>query len=584
MNNIFAMVGYLKGDHKRLMLVVMLNLLRSLFVVVIPIIFKNIIDQIGALVTHPVSNPYPAITRSLVFLALAFLIQAVLVFYAEKISEVVQMHTRTDLRDRVFPKILDLSVDYIEKHKPGTVMQQVNQGIGDFADWLWSFNSWLGQIIFGTIFIIVILLTKNLLIGSVFLVVCPLMLVLNIVKVRKAKEPNKRANSYYEKFAGQLSETISHLTTIKSLSAEAESEKIFRNYTSAVQTNRLKQFKIQRRYNAVRDIIGNVAVLVSVAIVTFLAIKGRYSAGDIFLVAFYTRDLTNSMQPIGHFIDDTANCNITSGRLVSLLNAKPTFEDVPDAKDLPELKSASFSNLSFTYPDAQKGAINNIGFELKPGKVIALVGPSGVGKSTITKLMMRFYLPTTGEFMVNNQNAEGFTQDSIRRHMAIVMQDVALFNTSLLENIKIAKPNATSAEVEHAAKLAHAHDFIKELPKGYNTLVGERGIKLSGGQKQRVAIARAILKNPELIILDEATSALDSQSEKLVQEGIQTLLEGRMAIVIAHRLSTVRHADEILVMEKGKVVERGNHTELIKQGGLYKRLFDLQSTTGKIEL
>ena len=228
--------------------------------------------------------------------------------------------------------------------------------------------------------------------------------------------------------------------------------------------------------------------------------------------------------------------------------------------------------------------IREIDFDLKQGSTIALVGPSGVGKSTITKLLLRFYAPTHGEIMINGQNIDYFTQDSIREHMAIVMQDVMLFNANVMENIRIARPSATESEIIAASRKAHAHEFIEELSKKYNTLVGERGIKLSGGQRQRIAIARAMLKNPDLIILDEATSALDSQSEQQVQAGLRELLKGRMAVVIAHRLSTVRHADEILVMEKGRIVERGNHTDLIKLNGLYKKLFDLQSTTGKIEL
>lgn len=584
MKNIFTMIGYLKGEHKRLSAVMVINILRSLVVVLIPLIFKNIIDQITTAVNHPTANPYHQITISLVVLAIAFVVQGVLTFYAEKVSEVVQMHTRTGLRNKVFPKILNLSIDYTEQHKPGAILQKINQGIDDFTNWLWSFNEWLGQMIFSTFFIIIVLLTKNVLIGSLFLIVCPLMIYLNLLKVKKSKVHNEKANEYYEKFAGQLSESISHLSTIKSLSAEAETEKIFRRFTGGILSNRLKQFVIQRRFNATRDMVGNLALLFSVVVVTVLALKGQYSAGDIFLIAFYARDLINSMQPIGHFIDDTANTNITSGRLVEFIDTEPTFQDAPDVEPLASLNSVTFSNASFTYPDGQKNAIRSISFDLKPGKVVALVGPSGVGKSTITKLLFRFYIPTGGEYIINDKDANNFNQDSIRKHMAIVMQDVALFNTSIKENIKLARPDATDEELVKAAKLAHADEFIRELTKGYDTLVGERGIKLSGGQKQRVAIARAILKNPELIVLDEATSALDSQSEHLVQEGIRELLKGRMAVVIAHRLSTVRHADEILVLEKGQIEERGTHDQLMRNDGLYKKLFDMQSATGKIEL
>ncbi len=213
------------------------------------------------------------------------------------------------------------------------------------------------------------------------------------------------------------------------------------------------------------------------------------------------------------------------------------------------------------------------------------MGPSGVGKSTITKLLLRFYEPTSGKIIFNETDANQYTSDSIRKKIAVVMQDIALFNTSIRENLQIAKPSATEKEIKKAARLAHADEFITKLPKGYDTLVGERGVKLSGGQKQRIAIARAILKNPDIIILDEATSALDSESEKLVQDSLKKLLKDRSAIIIAHRLSTVRHADEILVLQKGTILQHGSHEELMKdKTGLYKKLVDMQSATGKVEL
>ena len=584
MKNILYLIRYLKGEHRRLGGVLAINLLRGLIFVTIPIIFKNIIDQITKAASKPSSGAYKTIGLSLLLLAAAYLTEQALIFWNEKISDTVRMSSITTLRNRIFPKLLSLSVDFTERNKPGELVQRVNQGIFDFMEWLWTFNEWLSTVIFSTILILIILVSKSLLVGGIFLIACPAMVYLCLRKVKKAKKDNETANRYYEQYAGQLSESISHLSTIKSLSAEGETNKLFQRYTKGILDNRLKQFKIQRRHNGARDTIGSLAMLLSISIVAVLAIKGKYTAGDIFLIAFYARDLTNSMPSIGRFIDTTGDTNITSGRLVTLLNTKPSFVDIEGAVDLPSIDALDFQNVSFTYPDVKKGAVSNINFDLQPGKTIALVGPSGVGKSTITKLLLRFYLPDGGNFSINGDSADKYTQESIRRKMAIVMQDVALFNTSVIENLKLAKPDASESEVIKAAKLAHAHEFIAELPNGYKTLVGERGIKLSGGQKQRIAIARAILKDPDLIILDEATSALDSQSEQLVQQGIRELLKGRMAIIIAHRLSTVRHADEILVLEKGQIEERGTHGELIRHAGLYKKLFDMQSATGKIEL
>jgi ABC-type multidrug transport system fused ATPase/permease subunit len=222
--------------------------------------------------------------------------------------------------------------------------------------------------------------------------------------------------------------------------------------------------------------------------------------------------------------------------------------------------------------------LQNISFNLPAGETLALVGPSGTGKTTIIKLLMRFYDPTSGRILINNRDIREYTQQSLRAQLGVVLQDVALFNDSIEENIAFARPSASPEEVRGAAGASHADAFIQRLPEGYATVVGERGIKLSGGEKQRVAIARAILKDPQLIILDEATSALDSESESLVQEGLRRLMLGRTSVVIAHRLSTIVNADQILVLQGGRVVETGSHAKLVdKSNGLYAKLYGLQT-------
>ncbi len=578
------MIAYLKGTHKSLILLFIISIFRAGLFVYVPFVFRDIINQISQIANKPGSVSSTQIYRNLIILAVVFAAEQILIFFNEKISDTVRMTTITSIRQAIFPKLMELSVDFIEKSRPGALAQKVNQGIFDFMDWLWSFNEWLSTTIISSVFILIALLLNNIYVGVLMLIICPIMVAINLRKVRKSKIYNDRANEYFEKYNAQLTESLSHVSTIKSLSAEKEVNSLFNKFTNGILSNRLKQFKVQRRHNVTRDSIGAFGLFIAIGIITVMATKGEYTPGDILLVAYFARDLIISMVPIGRFIDTTGNTDVTTKRLIKLLNTKPTFEDSPGAKNLEKLNGITFNNVSFSYPDGKKGAIKDISLDLTQGKSIALVGPSGVGKSTITQLLLRFYLPTQGELLVNGISANEFTQDSIRQNLAIVMQDVALFNTSVIDNIKLVKPTATEQEITTAAKLAHAHEFIQELPKGYDTLVGERGIKLSGGQKQRIAITRSILKNPSLIILDEATSALDSQSEQLVQDGIKTLLEGRMSLIIAHRLSTVRHADEIIVLEKGRVEERGTHDELMKNNGLYAKLYKMQSETGKTEL
>jgi ABC-type multidrug transport system fused ATPase/permease subunit len=322
-----------------------------------------------------------------------------------------------------------------------------------------------------------------------------------------------------------------------------------------------------------------------IGIISIAVINGKASIGDIAFVGLLMTQISSQTLSFGRFLDMNYRNDIKVERMLSILDAKPTFTDSEGAKPVKSLESISFDNVSFDYPDGKKGAVKNLSFDIGHNKTIALVGPSGVGKSTITKLILSFYQPTKGKISINDHPSTDYKQESVRSHIAMVMQDVALFNTTIRENLNLANPKASFVEIEKAARLAHAHEFIKDLPKGYDTLVGERGVKLSGGQKQRIAIARAILKDPQLIILDEATSALDSESERLVQDGLKKLMQGRSALVIAHRLSTVMHADEILVLEKGTIIERGTHHELMKlSGGLYKKLFEMQSSSGKVAL
>jgi len=242
------------------------------------------------------------------------------------------------------------------------------------------------------------------------------------------------------------------------------------------------------------------------------------------------------------------------------------------------LDTLEFRDVSFAYPGKRRKVLQHISFTLERGQTLALVGPSGTGKTTITKLMLRFYEPTGGQILINGQPIEHFTQASVRQHIGVVMQEVALFNDTVETNLQLANPKATKQQIRTAAKQAHADVFINALPDHYATLVGERGVKLSGGERQRVAIARAILKDPDMIILDEATSALDSESERHVQAGLGQLMAKRTAVIIAHRLSTVMRADQILVLRNGKVVENGRHDDLAdKSDGLYARLFKLQT-------
>jgi ATP-binding cassette subfamily B protein len=290
----------------------------------------------------------------------------------------------------------------------------------------------------------------------------------------------------------------------------------------------------------------------------------------------YATMLLNSVRRIVEFTEQFQRGLTGIERFFEVMDVEPDVKDKPNAKEATDVVgSIKFDNVSFSYEDKERTVIKNLSLDVAPGENIALVGPSGGGKTTLCSLIPRFYDLDSGAIFLDGNNIEDLTLSSLRSNIGIVQQNVYLFSGSVKENIAYGKPNATDEEIEAAAILAGAHEFIKELPNGYDTYVGERGVKLSGGQRQRISIARVFLKNPRVLILDEATSALDNESERLVQQSLEKLAKGRTTITIAHRLTTIRNADRIIVLTKEGIAESGTHNELIEKDGIYAQLHKL---------
>lgn len=303
-------------------------------------------------------------------------------------------------------------------------------------------------------------------------------------------------------------------------------------------------------------------------------VKGRIEPGDLVAYTLYVTTLLATIRRIIEFAEQFQRGMTGIERFVEIMDSKVDILDEPGAKPLEEVQGAiCFDHVSFEYPDDHNSVLEDISLAIRPGERIALVGPSGGGKTTLCNLIPRFYDTTRGEIRIDGRELKGITLQSLRTNIGIVQQDVYLFSGTVYDNISYGSPEASRDEVIRAAKLAGAHEFIEDLKNGYDTYVGERGVKLSGGQKQRISIARVFLKNPAILILDEATSALDNESEHLVAQSLERLAEGRTTLTIAHRLTTIQNADRILVLAEGQIQEEGNHQELLKKQGIYYQLY-----------
>ena len=305
-------------------------------------------------------------------------------------------------------------------------------------------------------------------------------------------------------------------------------------------------------------------------------INGSITAGSLVAFLTYAVNISNPIKRLSRVIGNIQKALAAAQRVFDVLDLPEDIKNAPDAKALPKVKGdVRFNDVSFAYNENEE-VLSHVSFEVKPGEMVAFVGPSGAGKSTVASLLPRFYDAINGSITIDGQDIRKVTLDSLREQVGIVPQETVLFNGSVYDNILYGRLDATREEVEAAAKAANAHDFIMQLPDGYETMLGDRGMNISGGQRQRISIARAILKNPQILILDEATSALDTESERVVQEALDRLMVGRTSFVIAHRLSTIKNADKIMVLEKGQLIEQGNHDELMAMDGLYAHLYKIQ--------
>ncbi len=483
-----------------------------------------------------------------------------------------------DLSMTSFDHLQLMSARFFGDRFAGSLVSQVNKFVNSFERLSDALTWNVFKLIVSLVATTIILFPKAPQISIAILVISAIYTPL-VWRYRKKQLPTNQAWAAAEtERTGQLADAISNIMAVKSFAGEKAEHKRMQSKVDAVFDRSMDTLRMNTRHES---ITGSVQRSINVSVIVLsvlLAINGNIDIGVIYLaltfgIAIMRRlwDLNMTFRTVTRVFGDAHD-------MAEILDTKPEIVDIDNPQEL-EIKDAhiDFKDVTFAHEKDAEPLFKKLSMHIDNGEKIGLVGHSGGGKTTITKLLMRFMDIQNGAISIDDQNIANVKQTDLRRHIAYVPQEPILFHRTLSENIAYGQPNATQEQIEHVAKLAHAHEFIKDLPLGYKTLVGERGVKLSGGQRQRIVIARAMIKDAHILVLDEATSALDSESEVLIQKALWTLMEGKTAIVIAHRLSTIQKMDRIIVLSEGKIIEEGSHTQLLAKKGAYANLWKHQS-------
>ena len=547
-----------------------------------PYLLKQLIDSAHGMLTGPVAYSPDIIARTMIGL---LCVQMIVSFLRVYLFTYVGEHAVADMRKDIYKQIIMMPMDFFAQRRVGELSSRITADVSQIQDAVTSvFAEMLRGILTLVIGISLIMYISPKMTGLMLSVV-PVIVVIALIFGKFIRKLSRQAQDKLADSGTIVQETFQGISNVKAFSNEwyeiARYDKSITGLVKlAISNGRFRGLFVSFMLFSVFG-----AIVLVVWYGTGLMQKGQLTFGDLTAFVVYAVFIGGSMAGFADLFSQFQKTLGATQRVRELL--KETLEDVSvtniQLQEEFRLKGdVSLQNIAFSYPSRKEvTVIKDITIEAKSGQQIAIVGPSGAGKSTIVSLLLRFYEPDKGKVLFDGKNASSFPLSQLRKQMALVPQDILLFGGTIFENIAYGKPDANLEEIKAAARKANAHDFIMGFPEGYETLVGERGVKLSGGQRQRVAIARAILKDPVILLLDEATSSLDSDSESQVQEALQNLMKNRTSFVIAHRLSTIRNADQIIVLEDGRVKESGTHQELITiEEGLYKNLNRLQLFEG----
>ncbi|MGB6370735.1 MAG: ABC transporter ATP-binding protein [Atribacterota bacterium] len=512
----------------------------------------------------------------IIALLILAVVRAVLNYIIDYWGHIVGTRMERDMRRDLFEHLQTLSFDYFDNIKTGHIMSRIVNDLREISELAHHgpedlFISLV--MLIGSFIILTIIEWRLTLIIYSFL---PLLIWYATLKRKKMTSAFRSVRKRIANVNAQLENSISGIRIAKSFTNEEYEIEKFNEGNREFNSSREFAYKVMAEFFAGIFFLSNILNIITLSVGGFFVYRGYINTGDLVAYLLYINFFLQPIRKLTNFTQQFQDGMTGFERFVEIMKVKPSIVDKEDAVTLKEIKGKiEFKNVAFKYSE-KKFVLSNINLAIMPGETIALVGPSGGGKTTLCQLIPRFYEVNDGEILVDGINIKDIKIKSLREKIGLIQQDIFLFTGTIKGNILYGKPNSEDAEVVEAAKNANIHDFIMSLPEGYDSYIGEKGIKLSGGQKQRISLARAFLKNPAILILDEATSALDSEAEIIIQQALEKLTVGRTVLVIAHRLSTVKNANEIVVLTDEGIKEKGNHDELIAKDGLYTKLYNAQ--------
>ena len=552
----------------------MFAMIGAAITLVIPLMVRYIT---GTVVLLPIEEASSTIIRLGIFMVLLVIVEGYCNYFIGYYGHVMGAKIEHDMRNEIFGHYQKLSFAFFDNQKVGHLLSRITSDLFDITELLHHGpeNVVISAIkLLGAFIILLVINAKLAFVAIGFVVIMLLYAVAMNGRMRGAFRENR---ARIADINSQIEDSLSGIRVVKSFSNEKTEMDKFEEGNSRFVDSKKKSYRYMGTYNSGMGVFSTLITVGSLLMGAWLMMKGELSAADLVTFLLYINNFTEPVKKLVNFTEQFQNGYSGYERFVEIMNIAPDIKDKEDAKSLDRVQGEiQFEDVSFHYSENKENVLSHVNLDVKPGEYVALVGSSGAGKTTLCSLIPRFYDVTGGAVRLDGIDIRDVKLKDLRRQIGIVQQDVYLFAGTILENIRYGKPEATDEEVVNAAMAANAHEFIMSLPEGYNTDIGQRGVKLSGGQKQRLSIARVFLKNPPVLIFDEATSALDNESEKIVQHSLELLAKDRTTFVIAHRLSTIRNAERILVLTEDGIAEEGTHESLLAQGGIYAGLYNMQ--------